>query len=198
PEALTFYYIGECYEKLDEFDKAIDYFRKALNIDESLADAWVAMGECYNSKENFPAAIRYISKGLKIDPENSDYLLSMAYSQQSAGLISQAIISYERSLKYNPEDISIYLDFSALFDEQQQYREAIEILDQGLNRLDQHPELLCRKAVYLAHIDMNQEFHTFVFTNLTVLQENKQLMYQYDPDLEFNTRFRLHLLESLF
>ena len=58
PEALTYYYIGECYEKTGELDKAIENFRKTIEMDENIADAWVGLGVCYEEKGNAKSALR--------------------------------------------------------------------------------------------------------------------------------------------
>ena len=49
PEPLTYYYIGECYEKLCQFDYAIDYYKKAITLDSDFADAWMGIGIAYGT-----------------------------------------------------------------------------------------------------------------------------------------------------
>ncbi|KAF5038349.1 hypothetical protein DSECCO2_555240 [anaerobic digester metagenome] len=125
-----------------------------------------------------------MKKALKIDPENSIYLASMAYSQKSAGFIEQAIKYYELSLKHNPEDISTYLDLSALYDEQQNYREALDIVDSALQRFVDEHELICRKVVYLIRLKQYTTLDEFIFAHLETIRDNQHLIYDYDPALE--------------
>ena len=44
PEALTFYYIGECYERLEDYRKAKINYNKAIQLNPDLADAWMGIG----------------------------------------------------------------------------------------------------------------------------------------------------------
>ncbi|MEM9024188.1 MAG: tetratricopeptide repeat protein, partial [Bacteroidota bacterium] len=43
-DALTYYYIGDCYEKLMDFDKAGVFYRKATKSDPHMAEAWMGIG----------------------------------------------------------------------------------------------------------------------------------------------------------
>ena len=40
-DSLIFFYIGDCYDNLEEHKNALIYFEKALKKDETMAEAWL-------------------------------------------------------------------------------------------------------------------------------------------------------------
>jgi tetratricopeptide (TPR) repeat protein len=67
--------IGLMYSSLEDFDKAIEYYRKALNVDietygpdhPKLAIRWNNIGSAWHSKRKFDTAIEFYKKALAIN-----------------------------------------------------------------------------------------------------------------------------------
>ncbi len=62
PEAVTYFYIGECYEKLEHYSEAFDYYRRSSKLNPEYAEAWMGMGSIHDKMGNESAAIRYYKK----------------------------------------------------------------------------------------------------------------------------------------
>ena len=60
PEAITNYYIGECYEKMNDFVSSSKYYQKAIELDDQFADAWVGAGISFNELGNVKTAINFL------------------------------------------------------------------------------------------------------------------------------------------
>ena len=48
PNADMFYFIGECYENNLQYDEALEYFKKATQLDSMHSDAWAGMAYVFN------------------------------------------------------------------------------------------------------------------------------------------------------
>ncbi len=149
PEAITYYFIGECYEKMEDYHSAIEYFRKATTMDKDIADAWIGMGVAYEELDDIKSALRFVKKGLSLDPQNPEYLATLAIVQQHAGLYEEAAESFANAAKYGPDDNNIWLDFSAMYAELDEYKTAIRVLDMGISVQPENILLQLRKIAYL-------------------------------------------------
>lgn len=61
----VYYYVAVAYRMLENYDKAIYYLNKALEIDNGLIDAVNELAINYAALENYDIAIKYLRKALK-------------------------------------------------------------------------------------------------------------------------------------
>lgn len=184
PEGLTYYYIGECYEKLEAYDEAIANFRKAVEMDENIADAWIGMGVCYEEKGNLKAALRYIHRGLEMDPDNAEYLATLAVTQQHAGFYNEAAVSFTKSAQINPSDPGIWLDFSAMFAELDEYDHALDVLETGLTHQPDNVALFYRKVAYLYNMGKPKQAMSALHTALSKGNDGLDELFEFAPYLK--------------
>ncbi|MBU4343974.1 MAG: tetratricopeptide repeat protein [Desulfobacteraceae bacterium] len=109
--------IGMAYDSKGEYDRAIEYYQKALEIGikklgpehPSVATRYNNIGLAYNSKGEYDRAIEYLQKALKIDikklgPEHPNVAVvynNIGEAYRSKGEYDRAIEYYQKSLKIN-------------------------------------------------------------------------------------------------
>lgn len=184
PEALTYYLMGECYEKMEDFNQAIEYFRKAIQLDKKFADAWIGMGVAYEEIDDTKSALRYLKKGVSLDSQNPEYLATLAIVQQHAGLFDEAAASFTDAAKYAPDDENIWLDYSALYAELDEYNTALEILDSGITLQPYNNLLQLRKIAYLYMLGKPKEAIAHLQFVLTLGDINLEHLFEYAPFLK--------------
>ncbi|GAG97145.1 unnamed protein product, partial [marine sediment metagenome] len=59
---------GNVYKHINEFDKAIESYTKATEIETEFAKAWFFMGSTYFDKKDYNNAIQTLEKAIKLDP----------------------------------------------------------------------------------------------------------------------------------
>ena len=64
PHSFAYCSIGECYEKLGDFSKAIMFYEKSLEIDDSQSDAWIGIGVVRDLVNEPFEAKKFISLGI--------------------------------------------------------------------------------------------------------------------------------------
>ena len=148
--------LGLAYDSKGDYDKAIEYYQKALKINlkkpgpehPDVARNYNNMGEAYREKGDYDKAIEYYQKSLKInlkklEPEHPDVAfnynnLGLAYD--SKGDYDKAIEYYKKSLEINlkklgPEHPSVARGYNNLGDScriKGDYDEAIEYFQKAL------------------------------------------------------------------
>lgn len=65
--------IAKIYYKREEFDNALQYYKLATEIDETVPSAWAGMAECYLALEQFDKAIEAIERAISINPNQYQY-----------------------------------------------------------------------------------------------------------------------------
>ena len=64
--------IAACYKGLDKIDKAIEYYKKAYNMDKKDSEIAYYLGVLYAEKEAWSSAKIYLQESIKLDPKNNN------------------------------------------------------------------------------------------------------------------------------
>lgn len=96
------------YEKL-EYDKAIESFTKAIEIDESYQNAYVYRGCAYYLKKLYVEAVKDYTKAIKLDPKGANAYINRGTAYVYKGLYGQAIDDYTKAIELNPTNELAYL-----------------------------------------------------------------------------------------
>ncbi len=123
-DTFTYYYIGESFKNLGQFQNAIDQYLNCINLkaDNVHVYAYGSLGFCYLKINDFENCIKYSSKGLK-----------ESFNLQNVGKAYFGIKNYSKALEKFNEVIEINANYKwayhwkgdSLF-ELQKYSEALE------------------------------------------------------------------------
>ena len=90
--------IANAFIKKNKQDSALVYFKKALAVDDSRADAYVDLGYFYFQQRNLDSAKVYYEKALLLDPKNAPANNNMGWLLRESRQFDQALIYFRRSL----------------------------------------------------------------------------------------------------
>jgi len=148
-DSVKYYHIGNCYEKLEEYGQAASNYQQAVQLDGTIADAWVGAGVCEMEAGNSTRALHYLEKGLELDPENPGYLCLFADACFMGGDYQKGMEAYEKAVGINPEEPENWLEYSEALWHNGFKTEAVEIGTRALESLPYHPGLQFQLAAYL-------------------------------------------------
>ena len=94
------FYLGDINRAIDK-NAALNYYRKAIEIDSSLAAAYFGIAVIYDKENNIDAAIEMYLKALSLSEWNQSYLSNLAYQYYKKKDFDQAIRLYDLSWKLN-------------------------------------------------------------------------------------------------
>ena len=119
--------IGFEYYSREEDSKAIDYFKKAVELDSTFFDAYLYLGKSYYYNFDSDLCIETLLKAKKIKAHNEVFeFLGFAYEDIDENY--RAIEIYEEGLKYYPNDYFICYNLACCYHD-------IKKLDRSLNLL---------------------------------------------------------------
>jgi tetratricopeptide (TPR) repeat protein len=91
-----------------EYDKAIPFYLRAIELDPAAADAYNNLGNAYKDQGNLTKAIESYDKAIELKPDDAGayYNLGIAYNTQ--GNLTKAIESYDKAIELKPDDAAAY------------------------------------------------------------------------------------------
>jgi TPR repeat protein len=135
-----FYSLGVLAENKEEYDKAIQYFNKTLELDDKYTDAYLDLGTLYSEKRLYDKELEVFEKAIQLAPNDFDanYYLALAYEDKE--LYDKAIIAYTKALELKPNDADALYNTGILYIIMGQKDKALEManrvipLNSGLGR----------------------------------------------------------------
>jgi uncharacterized protein (TIGR02996 family) len=195
-DSMIHYYIGECYEKLEDYVNARKYYRKASRLNEAITDAWIGLGVCENELGNPKSAIKHILKGLEMDPDNTAYLCILADIYYQQGMIANGSSYYDKAIASSPDEESIRIDYADALAEQGEYDQAAEVIKKGIEQIAPTPAMFYRMAAFLYIKGKNKDGAFFLEEALSMDFDKHHGMFEQYPQLlenkEINTLINLY------
>ncbi|HEX8597949.1 MAG TPA: tetratricopeptide repeat protein [Chloroflexia bacterium] len=140
--AALHYNIGLIYlqraeeqERLDDYDRAIEEFDQAIEIDPDYADAYFERGNAYLDKGEYDPALADYNRVLQIDTEYANAYYNRGWVFGLRKDWESAIAEYSKYLALEPNDIDAYLERGKAFYNDNQGHYAVKDFSQAI-RLD--------------------------------------------------------------
>lgn len=195
-KALVCYYLGECYEKLADYEKSVYYYTLSINYDEHFDEAWLGRGVSYFELHMNLQAINDIKKAIELNQNNSDYKLILAEVLFNENQYKDAFELYENVVSNDPKNTFAWLDYSDALRANSQIDEAISIIIKGIEINPDEAELLYRLSAYQL---LDFQFETSQLTLLLSYESEKSLLFEffdYLKDLKL-TKKQEYFLEEI-
>ena len=125
------YYLAHAYDKIGDTDLAIEEFKKVLAIDQYDFVTYNDLGSIYEIENKNALAEKFVKKSLEIKPDYGRALYNMGVLSKKKGDNALALKYYYEAIG-NFEDPFLFLNMSAVYIEEKDYKSAINILDRGL------------------------------------------------------------------
>lgn len=189
PDPLTYYYIGECHEKIFDYEKAYSNYKAALKLNPDMPDAWMGMGIINDKTGNEKAALKYMKKAVNLDRMNVDYWLYLADALYRYDLFSDAEAAYRQAAMHDPNHPDLWLDYSSVYADLEDYGKAIEVIMRGIEVQPQNHELYYRFAAYLALKGRHKEAYENFELALQLNPHDYEQMFEEYPELRGDIQF---------
>jgi tetratricopeptide (TPR) repeat protein len=106
--------------KAANWDKAIDAFRKAAEMDRkwstNLAAALQQRGAVFMNQQKFPEAAADFTEALNITPRDAAIHERRAYVEMKLHEVDKALADYSEAIKLNPHEIRYYMPRSYIYE----------------------------------------------------------------------------------
>jgi serine/threonine protein kinase/Tfp pilus assembly protein PilF len=122
-EKEAHYELGFYYDRSRIFDKAIEEYNKALELDPNYG---------YTDMGNYEKAIEYFNKYTSVSPGDANPLDSMAELYFRMGKLDEAIAKYKEALQVKPDFFDTYLRIGYIFALKENYAEAMKWVEKEI------------------------------------------------------------------
>ncbi|MBB6463722.1 tetratricopeptide repeat protein [Flammeovirga kamogawensis] len=149
PTAELYCHLGASAELMDDYNVGIRYFKKAIEVDEHYDEAWFGVGENHRKLGNFLQATHYLNKAVKLNKFYDEYWYSLARAECQLGNIASGLEAFKEGSEINPKNVNLWLDWSEVYNSENDLTEASNIILEGLNHLPENHSLHYRLSAYL-------------------------------------------------
>lgn len=97
--------IGEVYrDNMKDYDKATEWYTKAMAIDSKERKANFGIGYCMNARQRYAEAIPYLRQAVASENTYTAAFVELGYSLFKTGSITEALEKLNRALQLNPKN----------------------------------------------------------------------------------------------
>jgi tetratricopeptide (TPR) repeat protein len=130
--ALTHFLEGMAFEENGEMDRALDAYRKVLNVDPGQSQLAARVAGLLIQEEDFPQAIDVLKDAIKANPNNAEPYQQLAFIYaRYLKKTDQAIDYANRAIALNPADVEGYQRLVEIEVAAGQEKKALEALDRA-------------------------------------------------------------------
>ncbi len=121
---------GKAYE---DPDSALQYLKKAIELDSCYAEAFINMGIAWFQKGDYEMAETFYSKAVGLKPDNPDLYLNRGVFYKSNGNLKEALKDYNRAIEYGYKEIpEAFYNRGLVHYEMRLFAKAIQDFDEAI------------------------------------------------------------------
>lgn len=157
PQAVTFSYIGECYEKMERYEQALVHYDQSIALDPNWVDAWIGRGVVKDMQGRQAEAVKDLQMAVQLSPENGDAHFFLANTLGRMARYEEALAIYTKLNTMEPESLDAWLDHADLLLEVKGPEVALRKLKEGELVHKLNPRYRYRIVSYLLRAGRSQE-----------------------------------------
>lgn len=117
PEARRYYSLGIQESNDGNYERALEYYKEAVRVDDNFAFAWDNIGFCNRKLGNYEEALAAYEKSLSISPKGTMPLQNIAIVYEYMGEYHKAIDAYKRMGEIYPDDPEVNYGIGRIYAE---------------------------------------------------------------------------------
>jgi clan AA aspartic protease (TIGR02281 family) len=128
-----YYFRGSIYETIENYDKAIADYNKALELlNYNNASIFYRLGYCYKEKGDYDTSIDNYDKAIAIAPEDEDFYAYRADAKRLKGDFDSAIADFTKAIEIEPSWAWAYYRRGWTKEFVKQYEKALEDYNEAI------------------------------------------------------------------
>jgi tetratricopeptide (TPR) repeat protein len=127
-----YFHRGKRYLELGEYDKAIQDFTQAIELEKRYVFAYAERGLAWEMKGSHEKALEDYNKALEINPEYSIAFKYRGFTWQEMGEYAKAINDYNKAIELDPNDPELLYQIGCVYCKQRDKKDALRFLEMAL------------------------------------------------------------------
>ena len=140
-----------------QYDDAINYFKKVININKDYENAWFRKGDCLFFIKQFEEAIDCYNKVIELNPKNEEAWFRKSDCLSFIKQYEEAIDCYNKVIELNPKNEEAWLWKGNCLSEMRQYEEAIDCYNKAIELNPKNEEAWLWKGNCLSEMRQYEE-----------------------------------------
>lgn len=133
-DAWTAYRVGEAYYQTDKADKAVHWYRRAIEIKPYALDFQNKYGSCLLALNNYADAIRTFQYIIQENPQYASAHTNLGFAYMQDGRNAMAYDHLTKALKYEPDNLQAMINIAVWYHTNYRDAEAKTILQRLLKK----------------------------------------------------------------
>ena len=125
-EKRVHYDLASYYDSNEMFDKAIEEYEKALELDPNYGYALNSFAYMYSDTGEYEKSIEYFKRYASVNPKDANPVDSMAELYFRMGRLDEAIAKYKETLEIRPDFFQTYWRIGYIYALKEDYQQALE------------------------------------------------------------------------
>jgi tetratricopeptide (TPR) repeat protein len=173
-----FLQLGFACKQLNQNDQAIDYYKKAIDLDPGSYTSHNGIGDVYrDNMDNMEEAMNWYKKALEINPKERKANFGMGYCLNNTGKYEEAIPYLKTAIESEPNYAGVLVELGYSYYKTGKDTSAIEYLNRAISLNSKNISAL----YYLSMVYVKQKNKEKV---LQILDQLKSLAPKYAEDLQ--------------
>ncbi len=181
-DSVCLFYIAECHFKLNNLRRAEVYYKKAIQKDERLTDAWIGMAAVLQEEGRTIEALHHVRQALNLDDKNAENWFLYAEMQVNLGFFEDAFSAYEKAIELGYTKLAIWLNYSDVLFQEERMDECQEVMERAFDSAPKESELYYRYTAYLLAQNLQDEALGFLALGLEINKERVNQLFHYYPE----------------
>jgi len=106
-KAIALTYLGMISDDKGDFDKAVDFYTRALSYDKKNPDIYKNLSMTYRHKKDFDKALETAEKSASINPEDTESKILLGNIYFETGKYDEAVAAYRDVLEKSPDNARV-------------------------------------------------------------------------------------------
>ena len=139
-DAWTCYRIGEAFSNLGDIQRAINYYKKSIDLAPYVLDFKNKYGAALAANNLLPNADKIFTEILKENPKHVSALTNLGFVKLRQGNVKEAELLYFKALALDPDYEALLLNIAGLYAYKKDFTKSVNYLERILKRNPNSPK----------------------------------------------------------
>ncbi|HYE36634.1 tetratricopeptide repeat-containing glycosyltransferase family protein [Methylocaldum sp.] len=126
--AEIYFRLGSYYQKIGQFDEALDCYRISTHYGPDRGQAFLEMGNLYKQNGEIDQAIQCYKKTIELDPSSAAAYALLGSLYHTHRQLDEALFNYREAVRLKPDFADVWNNIGNVLLATEQYRQALEPL----------------------------------------------------------------------
>lgn len=155
--SVLLYNIAQVYHSARHFEKAVEFYSAAMEMDPNYADYYNERGGAFFSLNRIEEAIDDYHRAIDLSPPFPEVWTNLGQAYKKVGDLQAAITAYTRAIDLDPDVVLPYLGRAQCFESFEKWDDALTDYSEALRIDPDQPYTLSNRAVILFEAGMLME-----------------------------------------